>query len=102
MSLDLRSSNLYPSVKVFTANQLATEVLLPKTANKVTIGCEQHEIHWSTVGTDGIALGADKAYIDGGAYMQLSLGKGYNRSNAIYIATKSASTATVILIFEEV
>lgn len=101
MSLDLRATNLYPIVKTFTANQTATQVLLPKTARKITIGCEQHEIFFSQIGTDGVVLGADKAFITGGAYLQIDLGKGSNRSNALYIATKSSSSALVTLIFEE-
>lgn len=101
MSLDLQSANLYPIVKVFTANQTATEVLLPKTALKVTIGCEQHDIYWSQVGTDGQILGNDKAFIGGAGYMQIVLGRGKNRSDALYIATKSSSSADVTLIFEE-
>jgi hypothetical protein len=101
MSLDYRSENLYPIVKTFTATQTATEVQIPKTCLKVTIGCEQHEIYWSQVGEDGQLLGANKAFIDGGAYMQVTLGRGKNRSSSIYIATKSSSSALVTLIFEE-
>lgn len=101
MSLDLQSSNTYPKVKVFTANQTATEIKLPKTARKVTIGCDQHEIHWSDTGTDGVILGNDKVPLPAGSYMQVHLAKGRNRSPNIYIATKSSSSADVVLIFEE-
>jgi len=101
MSLDYRSLNLYPIVKVFTAIQTATEIEVPQTSLVVMIGCEQHDIYWATVGTDGQILGQDKVFMHGGSYMQIKLGRGKNRTTKIYIMTKSASSADVTLIFEE-
>lgn len=101
MALDLRSESLATFVKTFTANQTATEIQLPKICNTVTIGCEQHEIYWSHEGTEGQALGADKDWIGGGAKQAIKVGRGRNRMDTIYIATKSSSSALVTLIFEE-
>ena len=101
MSIDLRNQNQSTFVKTFTANQTATEIHLPSISNTVTIGCEQHEIYWSHTGTDGVILGADKDWIAGGAKQQIKTGRGKNRMNTIYIATKSSSSAIVTLIFEE-
>ena len=53
------------------------------------------------MGTDGQILGNDKVFIGGAGYMQVVLGRGKNRSDALYIATKSSSSADVTLIFEE-
>ena len=101
MSLDLRSDKRACFVKVFTANQTATEILIPAIAATVTIGCEQHEIYWSNEGTDGQALGSNKDWITNGAKIAIKPGRGKNKMNAIYIATKSSTSAEVTLIFEE-
>jgi len=101
MALDLTGENLYPIVKTFTANQTATEIILPRTCLTVTIGSETHQIYWSNVGIDGQSLSQHKDFIDGGAKLSVKLGRGSNRTNAIYIETKSAASATVSLVFEE-
>jgi len=101
MSIDLRSQTQALFVKTFTANQTATEIILPRNTNTVTIGCEQHDIYWSHEGTHGQALGADKDWLTGGAKQAVKVGRGKNRTNQIYIATKSSSSALVTLIFEE-
>jgi len=101
MSIDLRSETRALFVRVFTANQTATEIILPPIANTVTIGCEQHEIYWSHEGTHGQVLGTNKDWLAGGSKQQVKVGRGSNRTNRIYIATKSSSTADVTLIFEE-
>jgi len=101
MSIDLRSETRALFVRVFTANQTATEIILPTIANTVTIGCEQHEIYWSDQGTHGQVLGTNKDWLAGGAKQQFKVGRGSNRTNRIYIQTKSSSSALVTLIFEE-
>jgi len=101
MSIDLSSQTKALFVKTFTANQTATEIILPRNTNTVTIGCEQHDIYWSHEGTHGQALGADKDWLTGGAKQAVKVGRGKNRTNQIYIATKSSSSALVTLIFEE-
>jgi|DEB0MinimDraft_10_1074344.scaffolds.fasta_scaffold106901_1 hypothetical protein len=101
MSIDLSSQTKALFVKTFTANQTATEITLPRNTNTVTIGCEQHDIYWSHEGTHGQALGADKDWLTGGAKQAVKVGRGKNRTNQIYIATKSSSSALVTLIFEE-
>jgi len=101
MSIDLSSQTKALFVKTFTANQTATEIILPRNTNTVTIGCEQHEIYWSHEGTHGQALGADKDWLTGGSKQAVKVGRGKNRTNQIYIATKSSSSALVTLIFEE-
>jgi len=101
MSIDLSSQTKALFVKIFTANQTATEITLPRNTNTVTIGCEQHDIYWSHEGTHGQALGADKDWLTGGAKQAVKVGRGKNRTNQIYIATKSSSSALVTLIFEE-
>jgi hypothetical protein len=101
MSIDLRSETRALFVRTFTANQTATEIILPPIANTVTIGCEQHEIYWSHEGTHGQVLGANKDWLVGGSKQQVKVGRGKNRTNRIYIATKSSSSALVTLIFEE-
>jgi len=101
MSIDLSSQTKALFVKTFTANQTATEITLPRNTNTVTIGCEQHDIYWSHEGTHGQVLGADKDWLTGGAKQAIKVGRGKNRTNQIYIATKSSSSALVTLIFEE-
>ncbi len=101
MSIDLSSETRALFVKVFTANQTATEVIFPRNTNTVTIGCRNHEIHWSHEGTHGVALGTNKDFIASGAKQAFKVGRGKNRTHKIYIATKSSSTADVVLIFEE-
>jgi len=101
MSIDLSSQTKALFVKTFTANQTATEIILPRNTNTVTTGCEQHDIYWSHEGTHGQVLGADKDWLTGGAKQAIKVGRGKNRTNQIYIATKSSSSALVTLIFEE-
>lgn len=101
MSLDLRSDNRACFVKVFTAYQTATQILIPSIAATVTIGCEQHDIYWSNEGTDGQVLGVNKDWLSSGAKIAIKPGRGKNKMNSIYIATKSSSSASVTLIFEE-
>jgi hypothetical protein len=101
MALDLRGERAACFVRTFTANQTATEIQIPAIATTVTIGCENHSIYWSHEGTEGQTLGANKDFIAGGAKMAIKAGRGRNKMDTIYIATKSSSSATVTLIFEE-
>ena len=101
MGLDLRGERAACFVKTFTANQTATEIQIPAIATTVTMGSESHSIYWSHEGTEGQTLGDNKDFIAKGAKLSVKAGRGRNKMETIYIATKSSASAIVSLVFEE-
>jgi len=101
MSIDLQGSNTFPIVKTITVYQTATEILLPANARHLQIGAQTHKLFYSTIGTDGVTLGADKDFIAKEAKQVLNLGRGRNKHDSIYISTQTAGSATVTLVFSE-
>ena len=80
---------------------MATEVLLPANARHLQIGAQTHKLFYSTSGTDGQVLGADKDFIAKEAKQVVNLGRGRNKHDSIFISTQTASSATVTLVFSE-
>lgn len=102
MAQNYRTVNTYPSIKNFNAIQTWTDVTLPSKGKVVTVGCEQHDIYVSFEGTEGGGTtGVNKLFIKAGGYMAINMGRGTNQHSSIQIATKSSSSATVTVIFEE-
>ena len=101
MAVDYQGFNSYPLVKTITVYQTATEILVPKTARYIQIGAETHKLYWSSEGTDGQVLGANRDFIAKEAKQIVHLGRGRNRSGVIYISTQTAGSATVTLAFSE-
>ena len=102
MSIDLRTTNIYPIIKNLTSIQTWTEVLIPSKANTITVGCESHDIYISFTGTDGGAVpGVDKAFIKANGYMELKRGRGTNQHDKLYVANKSSSSAEITIVLEE-
>lgn len=102
MAQNYRTVNTYPSIKNFNAIQTWTDVTLPSKGKVVTVGCEQHDIYVSFEGTEGGGTtGVNKLFIKSGGYMAINMGRGTNQHSSIQIATKSSSSATVTVIFEE-
>jgi hypothetical protein len=92
----------YPFFFNFTASTTTTEVQLPNTCRRVTIGCENHKLYISRNGaTDGGSLTSNRAFVPSGNYITLSLGKGKERAESIFISTSGAGSADVSLVLEE-
>ena len=101
MAVDLRSENNYPIVKVVSiTNTVCLEVQLPSSSRNVKIACNTEDIFFTSVGTDGVILGADKALIKVNEYFSQKLARGNNRIDSIFLQS-SAAPATVTLIFDE-
>lgn len=101
MSLDYRSLNSFPIVRSFSANTNNTQIQVPSTANYMTIQTPDHKILISFEGEDGGAPSSHHIHLVSGGSAEFRLGRGYNRSISVYIATESSSAADVNLIFEE-
>ena len=102
MSQDYKSLNTFPIIRNFNAVQTWTNVVLPGKTRTITVGCENHDIVVSFEGTDGgSTTGVHKIFIKSGGYMTISRGRGTNQNSTIQVATNTATSAEVTLIFEE-
>lgn len=103
MAQDLRSLNVYPAFKTFNiADDACTEIQLPSAANQVSIGAEGTKIF---LGQNGYAEGddidqTDSAFIPGGNFLIIKLGKGKNRASSLFVQS-SSGTAKCCVILEE-
>jgi hypothetical protein len=102
MSEDLRNLNVYPAFYNFTAGDTTTtEILLPSAATKITLGGIGKEIYLCRNGaTDGGAVPTHRATVPQSNYMELRLGRGKNRPESIFVASKSGN-AEISIILEE-
>ena len=102
MSEDLRSLNPYPAFHNFTANDsTTTEILLPSPATQISLGSTGKEIFVCRNGaTDGGAIPSNKMTVPSSNYVVLRLGRGKNRPESIFVASKTG-TAEVSVILEE-
>tara|TARA_R110002110_G_scaffold332075_4_gene543133 strand:- start:13465 stop:13767 length:303 start_codon:yes stop_codon:yes gene_type:complete len=100
MSLDLRSFNEYPGVRVFSANTINTEVILPVSSKKLTVSCESHKFYVAFEGVDSDPPSAHKITMPAGSFISFDLGRGANRSLSVFLAIHSTSS-DITLIFEE-
>lgn len=101
MSINYKALNRYPIIRTFSASTSNTEIEIPSTANYMTIQSPDHKIFISFDGEDGGAPSAHRINVVSGGSVEFKLGRGYNRSNSVYIATESSSSADINLIFEE-
>lgn len=102
MSQDYKSLNQFPIIRNFTANQTWTDVVLPGKAKHITVGCETADIFVTFEGVEGGSTsGTHKMFIRSGGYVAIAKGRGTNQNNSIQVATQTASSAEVTMIFEE-
>ena len=100
---DLRSLNVYPAFKTFNiADDACTEIQLPSAANQVSIGAEGTKIF---LGQNGYSEGddidqTDAAFIPGGNFLIIKLGKGKNRASSLFVQS-SSGTVKCCFILEE-
>ena len=102
MSEDLRNLNVYPAFHNFTANDsTTTEIILPSPATQISLGSTGKEIFVCRNGaTDGGAIPSNKMTVPSSNYVVLRLGRGKNRPDSIFVASKTG-TAEVSVILEE-
>ena len=102
MSEDLRSFNVYPAFYNFTANDsTTTEILLPSPATQITLGAVGKEIFVCRNGaTDGGAIPSNKMTVPSSNYVVLQLGRGKNRPESVFVASKTG-TAEITVVLEE-
>ena len=102
MSEDLRNLNQYPAFYNFTATDTTTtEILLPSAATQISLGAQGKELYVCRNGaTDGGAVPSNKMTVPQSNYVVLRLGRGKNRPDSIFVASKSGN-AEVSIILEE-
>jgi hypothetical protein len=102
MSEDLRSLNVYPAFYNFTAGDTTTtEILLPSPATQISLGSVGKEIYVCRNGaTDGGAVPTHKMTVPQSNYIVLKLGRGKNRPESIFVASKSGN-AEISIVLEE-
>tara|TARA_R100000353_G_C6346369_1_gene151946 strand:- start:54 stop:365 length:312 start_codon:yes stop_codon:yes gene_type:complete len=102
MSVDLRNLNIYPAFHNFTANDsTTTEILLPSPATQISLGSTGKEIFVCRNGaTDGGAIPSNKMTVPSSNYVVLRLGRGKNRPDSIFVASKTGN-AEISVILEE-
>jgi len=102
MSEDLRNINIYPAFHNFTAaDDAVTEILLPSPATQISLGSTGKEIFVCRNGAiDGGAIPSNKMTVPSSNYVVLRLGRGKNRPDSIFVASKSGN-AEVSIILEE-
>lgn len=92
----------YPFFYNFTGGTTTTEVQIPNTCRRITIGSENHKIYICRNGaTDGGAVPSNRLFVPAGNYITLSLGKGKERAETVYIAASSSSNADISIVLEE-
>jgi hypothetical protein len=99
MAQNYSTLNQFPQVRTFSGNTANTKVQLPKTAKKLTIYCQTQSMTVAFEGEDSQAPVAHSINLPSGSSIQFNLGRGYNRSNDVYIAC--GGSADVSLVFEE-
>ena len=102
MSEDLRNLNIYPAFYNFTAgDSTTTEILLPSPATQISLGAQGKEIYVCRNGaTDGGAVPTHKMTVPQSNYIVLRLGRGKNRPESIFVASKSGN-AEISIVLEE-
>ena len=97
MSEDLRSLNVYPAFYNFTAGDAAvTEILLPSSATQISLGATGKEIYVCRNGaTDGGSIPSNKMTVPQSNYIVLRIGRGKNRPDSIFVASKTGKAPIV-------
>ena len=93
----------FPDAIRFTlgGSHVATQVVIPQTASKVTVKFSTNAGKIAFEGTDGGAINANFADIVGDAFAELSLSDGIRESKgvgSIFLASATASTVCTCII----
>ena len=99
---DLSKKNIFPYCHNFTANTDLTQITLPDNAKTVNIGSEDQKLFFVVNGgTDGGSIPTNKGFIPKNNYFQIKMGRGYNRTNDIFVASRGGTAEVSIIMFEE-
>ena len=99
---DLKAINLFPHFHNFTASSNMTQVVIPDSAKRVSVGSNVQALYIAQNGaTDGGSVPTHKGFIPKSNYLPINMGRGYNRSESIYIATQTGSAEVSIILEEE-
>ena len=99
---DLKGINLFPHFHNFTASSNMTEIVLPDSAKKISIGSNVQALYIAQNGaSDGGSVPTNKAFIPKSNYLPIAMGRGYNRSNSLFVATQTGSAEVSIILEEE-
>jgi broad specificity polyphosphatase/5'/3'-nucleotidase SurE len=94
----------FPDAVRFTLSgtpDLATQVVIPSTASKVSVRYDTNDGKLAFEGTDAAAINANYALIDSDYWAELSLSDGINESKgvgSIFVASGTASTVCTVMI----
>tara|TARA_R110000744_G_scaffold17257_2_gene46925 strand:+ start:222 stop:527 length:306 start_codon:yes stop_codon:yes gene_type:complete len=92
---------LFPYFYNFTVTANMTQIKIPNSARRVTIGSQDHQLYLATNGAaDGESPPTHKAFIPKSNYLSINMGRGNNRNSYIYVSS-AATSAEVSLILEE-
>ena len=98
---DLTGVNMFPYFHNFTGSSNLSQIKIPSSAGKVTIGSQDQKLYVAQNGaTDGQAPPANRSFIPKDNIKEFKMGRGYNRSDSLFVCCQTGS-GNISIILEE-